>query len=301
MATNAAGYRADSANAGQLPRRTYGHGQVQLSIVGFGGILVMNADQDTANRTVAKAVEAGVNYFDVAPSYGDAEQRLGPALQPYRKNCFLACKTGKHDAAGASAELTQSLQNLRTDYFDLYQLHGLTDLAKDVNPRFAKGGALEVLTQAKRDGRVRHLGFSAHSVEAALMAMDRYDFDSILFPINFASFLAGGFGPTVIERAKAKGMSILALKAMARQKRPANGPRPQHHTKCWYEPLVDVHQSQLALRFTLSQPVTAALPPGEVDLFELAVQTAMGFSPVSEEEIGELKELAKGLDPLFRA
>ena len=104
-----------------MPRRKYGKNGIELSIIGFGGIVVSKSGQKHANRVVAKAVEKGINYFDVAPTYGDAELKLGPALEPYRKNNFLACKTIQRKSKPAMDELKRSLKNLRTDYFDLYQ------------------------------------------------------------------------------------------------------------------------------------------------------------------------------------
>ena len=284
-----------------LPQRPYGKRGARLSIIGFGGIVVMNAQQPHANLTVARAVERGVNYFDVAPSYGDAEQRLGPALEPYRKDCFLACKTGQRQAEAAKAEFKKSLEHLRTDYFDLYQLHAISDVAKDVDAAFAKGGVMEMLIEAKKSGQVRHVGFSAHSVEAALTAMDRYDFDSILLPLNFATFYEGNFGPTVLAKAAEKGVSVLALKALARQKWPADAPERKQYSRCWYQPLTDPLEQELALRFTLSQGITAAIPPGEESLFWRAVEIASHFRPITQEENGRLKAMAQKLDPLFRA
>jgi len=142
----------------------------------------------------------------VSPTYGDAELKLGPALEPYRKKVFLACKTGQRRREGALEELNESLRRLRTDYLDLYQLHSITDVKDDVDVVFAKGGAIEVFLEAEKQGRIRYLGFSAHSEQAALAAMDRYDFDSVLLPINFATFYKGDFGPRVIAAAKSKGM-----------------------------------------------------------------------------------------------
>lgn len=188
---------------------------VAAGILGRGGV-----EQEHADRVVAQAVERRVNYFDVAPTYGDTEIKLGPALEPYRKDVFLACKTTQRTKEGAAAELKESLRRLRTDHLDLYQLHAITDVQKDVDVAFGPGGAMEVFVEAKKQGQVRHVGFSAHSEEAALAAMERCDFDSILFPVNFATFYEGGFGPRVIEAARSKGMAILALKAMARSLNP---------------------------------------------------------------------------------
>ena len=291
-----------SKNTPQIARRAYGKTGVKLSIIGFGGIVVINSPQKHANKVVAEAVEKGVNYFDVAPTYGngEAEAKLGPALEPYRKKSFLACKTTQRDRPGAAAELKQSLKRLRTDYFDLYQLHAINDVQKDVDAAFAKGGAMETFIEAKKSGQVRFLGFSAHSEEAALAAMDRYDFDSILFPVNFACFYQGKFGPKVIEKAKAKSTPILALKTIARGKWPENDPERQKYGKCWYKPISDLQEAELALKFTLSQGVTAAIPPGEEALFQLALDLAMNIKILTEQENKKIIELAKTIEnPLF--
>ena len=301
MITHETSGDGSAGSTAKLPQREYGKKRVKLSIMGFGGIVVRDAEQEHANRIVARAVARGVNYFDVAPSYGNAEERLGPALQPYRKNCFLACKTGQREAGKAREELAKSLEHLRTDYFDLYQLHAITDITKDIDVAFGKGGVMEVLHAAKKAGQVRHLGFSAHSIEAAVAALERYDFDSVLLPVNFATFYQGHFGPTVLAKAKEKGVSVLALKALARQQWPQNAPERKLYGKCWYQPLTNPAEQELGLRFTLSQPVVAALPPGEEVLFWRAVEIAMNFLPVTEEETRKLKAMAAELDPVFHA
>ena len=288
-------------NAAKLPRRAYGDTGERLSIIGFGGMVVSGVEQDHANRVVAEAVEKGVNYFDVAPSYGDAEIKLGPALEPYRKDVFLACKTEHRTKEQTAAELQESLQRLRTDYLDLYQLHAITDVQKDVDAVFAKGGAMEVFLEAKKQGQIRYLGFSAHSEEAALAALDRYDFDSILFPINFATFYQGNFGPRIMQAAKSKGVARLALKAMARQKWPKDDPTRTQYPKCWYQPLTDRNEAKLALYFTLSQSITAAIPPGEESLFRMALDLAMDFRPISQKETQTLRQMAQPLNPVFES
>jgi len=286
-------------NAPTLPRRAYGDTGQRLSIIGFGGIVVSGAEQEHANRVVAEAVEKGVNYFDVAPSYGDAELKLGPALAPYRKNVFLACKTEHRTKEGTAAELKESLKRLQTDHLDLYQLHAISDVQKDVDAAFGRDGAMEVLIEAREQGQVRYLGFSAHSEEAAMAAMERYDFDSILFPINFATFYKHSFGPRVIEAAKSKGVARLALKAMAKQQWPKDDPTRKRYSKCWYQPLANRDEAKLALYFTLSQPITAAIPPGDESLFRMAMDLAMGFRPISRQEKQTLQQMAQSLNPIF--
>jgi aryl-alcohol dehydrogenase-like predicted oxidoreductase len=283
-----------------LPKRPYGKDGVQLSVIGFGGIVVMEEEPAAAARAVGRAVERGVNYFDVAPTYGDAEAKLGPALEPYRKGVFLACKTAQRSAAGARAELAASLERLRTDHLDLYQLHCL-QTPQDVDEVFAPGGAMEVLCEARRSGQVRYLGFSAHSEQAALEAMKRFDFDSVLFPVNFACWLKNNFGPAVVAEAARRGISRLALKALAMQKWPwpKDHPNRRHFHKCWYQPVSQRRQANLAVRFALSQDITAAVSPSHEDLLHLALDTAENLQPITPAEIAELSSLAASLDPVM--
>ena len=280
-----------------LERRSLGRTGERLSIIGFGGIVVMNATTDQAARRVAEAIEAGINYFDVAPSYGNAEEMLGPALEPYRKGVFLACKTQERTRDGALAELERSLKRMRTDHFDLYQHHAVTkpeDVAKILGP----GGAMEAFESARKAGKVRFVGFSAHSVEAALAMMNGYSFDTILFPFNYATWHAGNFGPQVLAKAKEKQMGLLALKAVA--KGPWAKDAKRKYAKCWYEPFDQPEDVLMGLRFTLSHPITAAVPPGDENIFKMAMGLASRFTPLSNEEVEAIKKKALAASPLFK-
>jgi len=265
-------------------------------MIGFGGIVVDKATIEQAASRVREAIDYGINYFDVAPSYGNAEEMLGPALEPYRKDVFLACKTGERKKDGARRELEQSLKRLRTDHFDLYQLHAVTSL-EDVDTIFGKDGALETFVEARDEGKVKYLGFSAHSVEAAMALMDGFDFDTILFPFNFAAWYNGNFGPQVMEKAQNKEMGILALKAMAWRRWEEGEERTIDKT--WYKPLTDKEQAREGLRFTLSHPVTAAIPPGHEDLFSMALKLATDFEAMDKNEIAAIKEKAMKTEPIF--
>lgn len=281
---------------GKMEKRALGKTGEKLSMIGFGGIVVDKATPEQAAARVKEAIDAGINYFDVAPSYGNAEEMLGPALEPYRKDVFLACKTTERKRDGARKELEQSLKYLRTDHFDLYQLHAVTTL-EDVDTIFAKGGAMETFVEAREEGKVKYLGFSAHSVEAAMALMDGYDFDTLLFPFNFATWYAGNFGPQVMEKAREKEMGILALKAMA-WRRWEDG-EERNIDKTWYKPFTDKEQAREGLRFTLSHPVTAAIPPGHEKLFSMALKLAKDFSPMEKHEIQSIKKKAMQTEPLF--
>jgi len=283
---------------GLLPKRRLGRTGEKLSVIGFGGIIVSNVTQDEANNRVARAIDQGCNYFDVAPSYGNAQDMLGPAFEPYRKDCFLACKTQKRDAAGAEEELHTSLNKMRTDYFDLYQMHAISSI-EDVEKVFGPGGAMETFIKAKKKGLVRYLGFSAHSQEAALLAMEKFDFDTILIPVNFVCWFQGNFGPAVLARAKEKEIGILALKGLALTRIPEGAQRP--YEKAWYVPIEDETISDLSLRFTFSRGITAAIPPGEYKFWDRAVNIAVKSTEINEEQIAQLQQASVGITPLFTA
>lgn len=280
-----------------MEKRRLGNTGEMLSVVGFGGIVVMNVTPEEASQYVTAAVEErGVNYFDVAPTYGNAEERLGPALEPYRDDVFLACKTGKRTAEEAEAELHQSLDRLRTDHFDLYQLHAVkTD--EDVETILGPSGALETFVKARDQGLVRYLGFSAHSEEAALALIDAFDFDTILFPINWVCWLKAGFGPRVIEAASAKDMGILALKTLAKRRWKEGEQR--RWSKTWYSPVDTFEEARDAFRFTFSRPVTAGPSPGHFELLNWMCDAADQLVPLTSELELELAEKAEGLEPIF--
>jgi len=281
-----------------LPRRLF-RGGVKLSILGFGGMVVVGMEQNDADAIVRESYESGINYFDVAPFYGDgeAEIKLGVALEPHRDRVFLACKTMQRSAGGARSELERSLRRLRTDHFDLYQFHAVIEL-EEVERIFSPGGAADAFVEARREGKIRFIGFSAHSVEAALAMLDHFTFDSMLFPVNFICYAQGNFGPQVMKKAKAKGVARLALKSMAHGRWRKGEQRK--YPKCWYRPIEDRAVAREALRFTLSEDVTAAIPPGDERLFRMALELAVDLPPLNPEERRALLESARGLKPLLR-
>lgn len=281
-----------------MPKRPYGKDGAALSIIGFPGLVLRRGDQEQANRLIAEAFKAGINYFDVAPAYGDAEVKMGPALEPFRKHVFLSCKTKMRDAKGAKREFERSLQRLRTDHFDLYQMHCLMDVKKDVDAAFAKGGAMEVLQAERKAGRIRYLGFSAHTEETAMAAMERFRFDSVMFPISFASWLKVGFGPKVVKKAIDSGSTVIAIKGFCRQRWEAGDPLRRKY-RMWYKPTHDRNEAILALRWTISQGVASAIPPANADILRLATSIAHTCRPVTKDETAKLAAIAKDVTPLF--
>lgn len=134
--------------------RTLGQTGYQVSGVVYGGIISMDVPQQDSDHYVGWAIDRGINYFDVAPSYGNAEEQLGKSLKPYRKNIYLACKTLERTAQGARREVERSLKRLHTDWFDVFQLHAMTT-PEDVDTAFGTGGVVELLVELKQQGVIR--------------------------------------------------------------------------------------------------------------------------------------------------
>jgi len=281
-----------------MEKRVLGKTGEKLSIVGMGGVLLSGEKQSDADRLVSEAVETGINYFDVAPTYGNAEELLGPALKSYRNSVFLAAKTTKRTKQDAAEELAQTLKRLKTDHLDLYQLHGVSKM-EEVQQILGPGGALEAFVEAREKGQTRYLGFSCHLEQAALALIESFEFDSVLFPINCVCWLNGNFGPRLVEKAREHGMGILAIKALAK----ANWPSKENRrwTKCWYEPFDTEKEIRSAVRFTLSLPVTAIVPSGHEELFRMACDAAEDFEPLSDDELKHLKDSLSGLEAIFTA
>ena len=279
-------------------KRKLGKTGEELTVIGFGGIVAASEDPDDVRRYVAIAVEEKeINYLDVAPSYGNAEELLGPAIKPYRDRLFLACKTGKRDAKGAEEELHQSLKRLHTDHFDLYQFHGVTSI-DEVNQIIGAGGALETFLKALEKGLTRYIGFSAHTEEAAIALIDKIDeLSTVLFPFNWVCWNQHNFGPAVVKKAQEKNLGILALKALA--KRRWKEKEEHKWNKTWYSPVDTFEEASLALRFTLSQPITAATSPSHNELLWWMCDIAENLTPLSEAELEEVKKCSEGLEAIF--
>ena len=161
------------------------------------------------------------------------------------------------------------------------------------------GGAMETMEAAKKEGKIRYIGFSVHSAETALAAMDRYNFDTILFPLNWVLFTQAGFGPQILKKAQEKKMGILALKSMAKTVWPADQKQNHPEPKCWYQPASFPDEASLGLRWTLGHPITAAIPPGDERYFRLAMDVAQNYKPLEEHEEQALLAGGHGVEPIF--
>lgn len=218
-----------------------------------------------------------------------------------RESILLACKTKERSKAGARKELENSLKLLKTEYFDVYQLHCLMNPQDDVERAFAKDGAMEAMFEAKEQGKIRHIGFSAHTTVAALAALNKYHFDTVMFPINFVEMFRFGFGSQVLELAAQQGAAVLAIKTMSSGKWPADIPWDKRPRKWWYRTLEQQEDINLAYRYTLAQqPVIAGLPPAWLDLAQRAVTAGHQYRPLSDDDTAKLRQMAVDAASVFR-
>ncbi len=290
---------ADDAVAG-LPRRVLGRTGQKLSVVGFPGLALIHHGQAECTAGIRAAMERGVNYYDVAPAYGNGqcETKMGIGLEGIdRDSYFLSCKTNKRDKASARHELEQSLKLLKTDHFDLYQMHHLR-WKDEVDQALGPDGVIQTMLEAQKEGKVKYLGFSAHTTKAALRVMQGFRFDTVMFPISFVEYLRYGFGKDVIELAQQQGVAVLAIKAMSRGGWPADVERTR---KWWYRSMETPDEVDMAIRFSLSQPgVVSCIPPSFLDLLDKAIEAGKRLQPVTHAEVDQLDKLAQTCSSIFQ-
>ena len=170
-----------------MEKRRFGRTNHLSTVAIFGAFSLSKATQTEADVAMKQVIAAGVNHIDVAPSYGLAEDRLKPWLRQERKNFFLGCKTKERSSVDAKADLHDSLQRLGIEAFDLFQIHAITSI-EELDQATRPGGALEAIIQARDEGLTRYIGITGHGVNSPaifLEALRRFDFDSVLFPLNF--------------------------------------------------------------------------------------------------------------------
>lgn len=198
----------------KLPTRLLGKTRHNATLFSLGGegVLRTFGQEAAARQVIERALELGVNYFDSAPAYAGCLDYLGANLGERRKDIFLASKTAERSRDGSLRVLDDTLRRLRTDHLDLWQIHDLRTRA-EVREIFSNRGAIHALLEARADGRVRHLGLTGHHDPAVLLdAMSRFDFDTVLIPLNCADVHRMSFLRDVVPVARAKGTAVIAMK-----------------------------------------------------------------------------------------
>ncbi len=258
-----------------MQRRRLGRLEHDSSVLIYGGAALGEVSQDVADASVREALDAGVNHFDVAADYGEAELRLGALMDELRPRVFLATKTGLRDRDGAWAQVHASLERLRTDRVDLLQLHAVGDL-DDLDRATRPGGALEAAVRAQEEGLVGAVGITGHGRQAAathLEALRRFPFATVLTPLNAVLWRDERFRDdwaALVEEVRRQDAGLMTIKTVSRRNWPgvAEGqPVGDREYATWYEPLVDPEQIRAAVSWVLAhEEVTGLATAGDVRL-----------------------------------
>ena len=283
-----------------METRRFGRTGHMSTVAIFGAAAFWQVDQAEADAVMEQVIAAGVNHIDVAPSYGIAEQRVGPWLARERDRFFVGCKTTERSKAGAALELRQSLERLQTDHFDLYQLHAITSI-EELDEATRPGGALEAVVEAREAGLTRYIGITGHGVGSPavfLEALRRFDFDSVLFPLNFVQYASPAYrqnSEELLRQCCARGVGTMIIKSIT--KGPWGEQTKTHNT--WYQPFTDAEHIQLAVNFVLSQDVSGLCTVGDTRLLPLVLRVCDNYTALSESEQAALIATAEAYEPLF--
>jgi len=283
-----------------METRRFGRTNHMSTIAIFGAAAFWEISQTDADKVMEQVIEAGVNHIDIAPSYGQAEIRVGPWMPRERNRFFLGCKTMERTKDGAWTEMQESLKRLQTQSFDLYQCHAITTM-EDLDAVTMKGGALETFEKARQEGLTKYIGITGHGIDAPriyLEALRRFDFDTVLFPLNFVQMSIPEFRTSaeeLIATCKAKDVGTMVIKTITKA---PWGERP-HTATTWYEPFDQQAEIQKAVNFALSYDVTGLCTAGDTRVLPMVLEACKNFTPLREPELEEMIQSGKQFEPLF--
>jgi aryl-alcohol dehydrogenase-like predicted oxidoreductase len=283
-----------------METRRFGRIGHMSTIAIFGAAAFWEISQTDADKVIEQVIAAGVNHIDIAPSYGQAEERIGLWMPRERSRFFLGCKTTERTKEGAWKEMQQSLRRLQTETFDLYQCHAVNTF-EELDAVTMKGGALEAMVEAQRTGLTKFIGITGHGVDAPaiyLEALRRFDFDSVLFPLNFVQMANSEYrkkAETLIAECRKKDVGTMVIKTITK------GPwgEKAHTATTWYEPFEQMEEIQHAVNFALSYDVTGLCTAGDTRVLPLVLKACQNFRALSEQEREAMIQSAQAFEPLF--
>ena len=266
----------------------------------FGAAALSQVSQAEADRTLEVLLEYGVNHIDTAASYGDAELRIGPWMEQYRQHFFLATKTEQRTYQGARDELRRSLERLRVDHVDLWQMHVLVD-PDDWETAMGPGGALEAFIEARERGLARFLGVTGHGLTVAAMhkrSLERFDFDSVLLPYNYPLIQNHQYAADLedlVAMCKERNVAVQIIKSICR--RPW-GDRPQTRAT-WYEPLEDQADLDRAVHWVLGRPEFFLNTVADIHVLPRVLDAASRFRERPSDKAMKTMVAEREMAPLF--
>ena len=281
-----------------MKKRRLGKTGYSTSIVAFGSFALLEASEREAEETIGMVLERGVNHFDVSPMYGRAEEHIGAWIKKNGKDFHLGCKTHERMKEKAWNSINRSLEKLNLDTFDLFQFHGVDNI-ETLDTLFGRNGAIEAVLKAMGQGMIRRTGITGHVPPVQNEALSRYDFDTVMFPLNrihAAKKTAwNDYGP-LLETAKKKDLGVFAIKSIAKGN--WDNPAPPHRYNTWYEPFDNESDMQKSLWYALSRDITSAVSSGDMTLLPKIIDAAEMFNPLTEEEEKEILRESGQYEPL---
>jgi predicted aldo/keto reductase-like oxidoreductase len=281
-----------------IPSMPFGRTGHQSTRTLFGAAALGDVTQAEADQTLEVLLKYGVNHIDVAASYGDAELRIGPWMPRYRKNFFLASKTGERTYEQAKAQIHHSLERLQTDHLDLIQLHAVIE-DEELETALGPGGALEACIEAREQGLVRFIGITSHTMHAPeihMKALERFDFTSVLLPLNYPLFQDPQYRKNfeaLAQVCKAKNVAMQTIKSICRRPWPEG---EQHFAACWYEPLTDQSAIDKAVAYVLGNPAGVFLNTcGDIHMLPKVLEGASHFSGKAPSD-AEMQQMVEQYD-----
>jgi aryl-alcohol dehydrogenase-like predicted oxidoreductase len=258
------------------------------SVLIYGAAALSEVSQDVADRSIQEALDGGINHFDVAADYGDAELRLGPWMSRIRDRIFLATKTGLRDREPAWRQINESLERLQTDRVDLLQLHAVGDLG-ELDAATGPGGALEAAVRAQDEGLVGSVGITGHGHSAPathLEALRRHPFATVLTPLNPVLWRDAAYRDdyeALVDEVRRQDAGLMTIKTVSRRNWP-EGTEPSHTT--WYEPYADQDRITAAVSWVLSHDEVTGIPTaGDVRLLGMLLRAEQDrVTPAEAEE-----------------
>lgn len=274
------------------------------SRVVFGAAALGRMTQERADELLPVLLEYGVNHIDTAAGYGDSELRVAPWMRQHRESFFLATKTGDRDGQGARASLERSLQRLGVDHVDSVQLHNLVE-EDEWEVAFGAGGAVEALGQARDEGLTRFVGVTGHGLRIAgmhLKSLERFDFDSVLFPYNYALLRNDTFRAAteqLIGLCRERQVAAQTIKSMARRRWAEGGRGDGERRFSWYQPILDDEAVGRSARWVLDRPELFLLTSSDARLLRPTLSGATSIQPAPTDAEMEADQEAFAIEPLF--
>jgi len=272
-----------------MEKRRLGRTGHESTVVTFGAFSLGEISQGEADRTIALAMEHGLNHIDIAPRYGEALERLAPSLPRIRDRVFLGAKTTERTASSAREGIRGCLRRLSTDSVDLFQLHGVTTM-EQLDLITGPDGALEALVEMREQGHTRWIGITGHGADAPriqIEALNRFDFDTIMFPCTASMYPNIEYrrnAEELLALAVSRDVGIQAIKMLARG---GWGDRP-HDSNVWYDPHREQEDIDRAIWWQLSQPIHTAPSTGDPRLFSKVLDAAERFVRLTSVELEEI-------------